>query len=107
MPRRPAVPSPLPRSSRWLAVWLAVTVWALGVLAVSPELHAELHADGDGHAHECAVTLFAHGADTLDAAPALQHRSEAHELGRVAAPDPHVWAALHYRLRPACGPPLC
>lgn len=107
MPRCPAAVSALPRSSRWLAVWLAATVWALGVLAVSPELHAELHADSDGHAHECAVTLFAHGADTLDAAPALQPQSDARELGRVAAPGTHVWAAPHYRLRPACGPPLC
>lgn len=106
MLRRPSASPAGPRSSRWLAALLAVTVWALGVLAVSPELHAALHGDSGDQAHECAVTLFAHGADTLGAAPELQRVAAARELGRVATPRSHAWSAPHYRLRPACGPPL-
>ncbi|WP_415908421.1 hypothetical protein [Oleiharenicola sp. Vm1] len=107
MLRRLSPVSPPPRSSRWLAALLAVTVWALGVLAASPELHAALHGDSGDHAHECAVTLFAHGAAALDAAPALHRVTDARELGRVAAPRTHDWAPPHYLLRPACGPPRC
>lgn len=103
--RSPASPV-LPRSSRWLAALLAVTVWALGVLAVSPELHAALHGDSGEHAHECAVTLFALGADTLGTAPELLRVADARELGCVAPPPSHAWSAPHYRLRPACGPPV-
>jgi hypothetical protein len=94
-----------------MAAWLAVTVWALGVLAVSPDLHGALHHDHDSHhdeqSHQCAVTLFAHGVDTLDAAPPLQPLADARELGCVAAPRTHAWTQPHYLHRPACGPPVC
>jgi hypothetical protein len=107
MSRRSATSPVVPRSSRWLAALLAVTVWALGVLAVSPELHAALHKDDAGHAHECAVTLFAHGAHLLDAAPTMHHVADARAIGCVARPLTHAWSAPHYLLRPACGPPVC
>lgn len=102
-----------PRLTRWLAAWLAVTVWALGVLAVSPDLHGALHHDADhGHgddglAHQCAVTLFAQGVDTLETVPTLQPLADARELGCVAAPSTHAWTGPHYLHRPACGPPVC
>jgi hypothetical protein len=99
--------APTPRATRWLAASLAVVVWALGVFAVSPELHAVLHHDSDAHAHECAITLFAHGAGSLGSAPVLQSLSDARVLGCVALPSSHDWSAPDYRLRPACGPPLC
>lgn len=109
-PRSLAVPTP---ASRGLAALLAVLVWWLGVLGVSPVLHAALHDDGHDHAHsaaadgthECAVTLFAHGADTLDAAPEVAAWRAAHALGHVAATATHEWTAPEHRLRPACGPP--
>lgn len=98
--------TPLPRATRWLAASLAVVVWALGVFAASPELHATLHHDSDAHSHECAITLFAHGVESLGGAPVLQSLSDAREIGRVALPLSHDWSAPDYRLRPACGPPL-
>lgn len=103
---RPLTASTVPRPTRWLAALLAITVWALGVLAASPELHAALHHDDGEHAHECAVTLFAHGVDTLDAAPLLHRVADARELGCVAAPRTHAWTQPHYLHRPACGPPV-
>lgn len=105
---RPSIDATTPRPTRWLAAWLAVTVWALGVFGASPDLHAALHHDdgADAHAHECAVTLFAHGVETLDAAPVLHRVSDARELGRVAAPRTHAWTQPHYLHRPACGPPV-
>lgn len=98
---------PASRATRWLALSLAVVVWALGVFAASPELHAALHPDSGVDAHECAITLFAHGAEALGGAPVLQPLADARELGRVALPWSHDWSAPDYRLRPACGPPLC
>lgn len=109
---RPLAPVSPPRFLRWLAAGLAVTVWALGVLAVSPALHGALHHDGDhgadhgDHAHQCAVTLFAHGVETLDPAPELHRVADAREIGCVAAPRTHAWTQPHYLHRPACGPPV-
>lgn len=105
---RPLVTSTTPRSTRWLAAWLALTVWALGIFGVSPDLHAALHHHDGEHptAHECAVTLFAHGVETLDPAPELHRVADARELGRVAAPRTHAWTQPPYLHRPACGPPL-
>ncbi len=68
--------SPLTRT---VAVLAAGLVLVLGLLTVSPELHASLHgpdesgahADHESEApvgdadHECAVTLFAHGVEAL------------------------------------------
>lgn len=107
MSRPIATPTP-PRRTRWLAAWLALTVWALGVLAVSPELHGALHHDDGEHAqaHECAVTLFAHGVETLDPAPMLLRVADARELGCVVPPHVHAWTQPHYLHRPACGPPV-
>jgi len=104
MTRHPA-PAPAPRSTRWLAALLAVMVWALGVFGASPDLHAALHGHGEADAHECAVTLFAHGADALGAAPEITLASAERELGRVAPALSHEWTAPEHRLRPACGPP--
>lgn len=82
-------------------------VWVLGVLGASPDLHAALHGHGESEAHECAVTLFAHGADTLDAAPEVALLFAERLLGQVAPTVSHEWCAPAHRLRPACGPPNC
>jgi len=48
---------------RVLAGLLALTVLALGLVAVAPSLHDALHHDDHGHAtdHYCAVDMFAAG----------------------------------------------
>ncbi|MDB6114355.1 MAG: hypothetical protein JWQ62_1300 [Lacunisphaera sp.] len=99
-----SLPTP---ASRWVAALLAVTIWVLGLLAVSPQLHAALHSDADHQDHVCAITLFSHGVDVAS-----------HGAAQVSAPilfasgDNPLPAALpvtgdHYRLPPGCGPPAC
>lgn len=46
-------------SRRLLAAWLGVTVFALGLFAVSPELHQGLHAHEQTHEQACE---HGHGA---------------------------------------------
>lgn len=46
---------------------LVVLVLMLGILAVCPELHEWFHRDAGQAEHVCAVTLFAHGIELVDA----------------------------------------
>ena len=46
-----------------MAIFCALIVWMLGLLAVSPELHAAIHADANHADHSCAITLFGHGVE--------------------------------------------
>ena len=82
-------------------------VWALGLLAASPQLHAALHSDAQHVEHTCAITLFSHGVDEVSgcgelvAAPALFPAGECVVQAAVEVAD------SEYRLPPGCGPPLC
>jgi hypothetical protein len=50
------------RRSRAIIAWaLTALVLLLNAMAVSPALHAMVHADAGDTQHQCAVTLFAHG----------------------------------------------
>lgn len=50
------------RRSRAIIAWaLTALVLLLNAMAVSPALHAMVHADAGDTQHHCAVTLFAHG----------------------------------------------
>jgi hypothetical protein len=44
-----------------LAGLLAVTILAMGVMAIAPNLHEELHHDADHPEHSCAIDTFAQG----------------------------------------------
>jgi len=91
---------------RALAVFCALTVWMMGLLAASPQLHAALHSDADQSDHSCAVTLFSHGCDgglgsvCLACAPILFVACE-----NAVQPVLPV-ADVPYRLPPGRGPPL-
>ena len=91
---------------RWTAVFCALAVWVLGLLAISPQLHAALHHEADHADHDCAVTLFSHGVDegtgvlTNVGAP----QETVAELRSVAPALPASDA--HLGLPPACGPPV-
>jgi hypothetical protein len=89
-----------------MAVFCALAVWMLGLLAVSPQLHAALHGDADQADHTCAVTLFSHGVETatVDAGPASA--PGLFLIGKCALAPALPVAAPHYRLPPGCGPPL-
>ena len=61
-----------------------MTVWLLGLLAFSPELHAAMHKDADHEEHSCAVTLFSQGFEGA-ALPAVFTVAPAPKKETVAA----------------------
>ncbi|WP_221030696.1 hypothetical protein [Actomonas aquatica] len=89
---------------RVLAVLLAWTVFALGVLTVAPELHVVVHDDAHSPEHSCAVDLFAGGVTpaltvVLFAPVALLALGSITPVTRVAQPTP-TWS-----LPPGRAPP--
>ena len=90
---------------RGLALLCAVTVWLLGLLAASPELHAMLHADSDHCDHECAVTLFAQGAEGSTTGPVLTVGPMAEAPEQLPAPTEWQGDSITTRLQPSQGPP--
>lgn len=93
------------RAARVLAAVCALAVWLLGILAFSPELHGHVHADAGAAQHECAVTLFQHGAENPFAAvaPAIAPVGPAEDDLSLA--DRLVPPSGEVRLQPSCGPP--
>ncbi|QYM78273.1 hypothetical protein K0B96_13315 [Horticoccus luteus] len=92
---------------RTLAVAAALIVLALTILAVSPALHARLHAATPDHAGEqgCVVSLFAQGIEPLLAAAVLIAAPVIHAL---VAPRPvrEIFLVAPRFLRlPERGPP--
>ena len=91
---------------RAVALFLVLSVWMLGLLAASPQLHAALHTDADQADHTCAVTLFSHGCEDglgvicLDCAPVLFVAYESTVQPILSATD------VPHRLPPGRGPPL-
>ena len=93
-------------AGRSLALLCALHIWLLGMLAVSPALHAALHADSDHGDHACAVTLFAHGTDDPAADPVLGGAPLS--LAGALLPGRTEWPCGTGvdRLPPSCGPPI-
>jgi hypothetical protein len=91
---------------RWTALFCALAVWGLGLLAVSPELHATLHHEADHADHDCAVTLFSHGVDAgTGLLPDLGAPGQT--VAELIPVTPALPASdAHLRLPPACGPPV-
>jgi hypothetical protein len=102
------------RAIVWLLVGLVMT---LGMLAVTPDLHARLHASTDDHHHhhatpsarddsDCVVTLF-HGGVTppLDL-PTLEAPVFARICSLPPARDARFIPAPRQMLRPVRGPPV-
>jgi hypothetical protein len=98
-------PLPAP-ASRWLAAFCAVAIWLLGLLNVSPQLHAPLHHDCDEANHTCAITLFSHGAETTAVQVDLIFTPRLIFKGLVRSPLTLLRVTAD-RLPPTCGPPLC
>lgn len=92
---------------RWLAVFCALSVWMLGLLAVSPQLHASLHSDAWHQDHSCAVTLFSHGADGAITDASVASAPVLFPAGECAVQPALPVASAAYRLPPGRGPPLC
>ena len=131
MIRRSPSPSILTRLTAALG---AALVLVLTILAVSPSLHAWVHAEpadsaahaacSHGHAHHahptvpapapdscdddsgCIVNLFAQGGSELVAAPALLPAPRLADLGTFLSPSAFCApSAPAYLLPPGCGPP--
>ncbi len=95
----------VPLLHRVLAAGGIVLVLLLAVLAASPGLHAWLHGDAGEADHECAVTLFQHGADAavaVIAATAAAWIVVALVVLPPAAPDLRL---RRYGLPPGNAPP--
>ena len=88
---------------RFGAAAAAALVFALGLLAASPELHSLLHdTDSDDG---CAVVLFANGVSTPLGAIALEPPApEWREQPRAIAPEIFLTAPRYLR-QPERGPP--
>ena len=91
---------------RWAAVLCALTVWVMGLLAASPQLHAALHSEANHQDHTCAITLFSHGVEEVTG-PAELTVSPLAALDEVVAPyvARPVWAP-RYWLLPGRAPPV-
>ena len=97
-----------------LAWFLAGLVFTLGLLTVSPALHAYLHGEPSAHHHGapqthddsgCAVTLFQHGVTTPLELPRLDTPHTIRVVTLPSARDTLLLSAPRHLLRPARGPP--
>jgi hypothetical protein len=92
---------------RWVAGFCALLVWMLGLLAVSPELHATIHADADHADHSCAITLFSHGVEGTNSPVVLIVAPVTLAADLPAAPKIRLAPTPRYLLLPGRAPPLC
>jgi len=95
--------APWPR--RLVAMAAAVFVLAIGVVAASPVLHQWLHPDAAQADHECAITLFSHGAIESGTVAALVIVPLLLVAALVVAPDGPDLIAPRYRWSPERAPP--
>jgi hypothetical protein len=98
-----AMPAP---AFRWTAVLCALAIWLLGLLTVSPQLHAALHSDANHQDHSCAVTLFSHGVEEGTGVMAGVSAPELFATGSCLVQPVSPVAGVQHRLPPGCGPPL-
>lgn len=88
-----------------LGVLSVLLILLLNLLAASPSLHEQFHADASNAQHQCAVTLFAHGqvdSSVLDVAlPLPATLTEFLLQFSVSIPN-----ALVATLPPSRGPPV-
>ncbi len=119
MPALPANTRSPSLPHRLLAATVAALVLLLSVLAVSPRLHADLHACGHEHSHSpaapagnpdsddgCVVTLFGQGI-TAGSAPALIGAPPiAFAARNFPRPTELVFSSPRFLHLPGRGPPL-
>lgn len=91
--------------ARWLAGILAALVLTLAALAASPTAHGELHRDSGHPDHDCAVTLFAHGAEPAPVAVFEIEQHSGRTLLASRAPEFFRLSEPAHLRPPAAGPP--
>ena len=90
---------------RLVATAAAVFVLAIGAVAASPALHQWLHPDAAEADHECAITLFSHGAIEPGAVAAPVVVPLLLVTAVAVAPDGPDLVAPRYRWSPERAPP--
>ena len=90
---------------RWVALASALMVWALGLLAASPQLHAAMHKDAVQDEHVCAVTLFSQGVESTTPPTVFTVAPLVLLVDSTVPVDICPAAAARYRLLPGRGPP--
>lgn len=94
------------RGTRCLGWFLAALVVFLAAVAVSPASHHAIHHDS-GHAHhECAITMFAQGAEPAQVAVEVLWPIELAEAGAPAVQELAGVAEPAHLRPPASGPPV-
>jgi hypothetical protein len=94
------------RGTRCLGGFLASLVLFLAAMAASPVAHGELHHDACHADHECAITMFAQGAEPVQSAIEVAW-SIGRVESRVPATQPFAGVEEPAHLRPpASGPPV-
>ncbi|MDI1335873.1 MAG: hypothetical protein PSU94_06780 [Lacunisphaera sp.] len=89
-----------------MAAVCAALVWLLGLLAVSPPLHASLHSETNHQDHTCAVTLFGHGVDHSNGLTELASAPVLFPAGECICPEAVPAGESCFLQPPTCGPPL-
>lgn len=92
-------------SRRLVATGAAILVFGVGLVAACPALHLWLHPDAGQPDHECAVTLFVHGALETSATIALVVAPLLLITGLARRADSPDLIAPRYRLCPGRAPP--
>lgn len=92
---------------RLLATVCAALVFALGLFAANPRLHAQLHHNDHSSSDDgCAVVLFANGVSVpLGAIAAPPPSTEWRELGHASSAEIFL-DSPRYLLQPGRGPPV-
>ena len=92
---------------RLLAAGGAVLVFALGLFAASPVLHAQLHHHVDAALEDgCAIVLFAGGVSMPLVVTAIPPRTVEWQDQRFVASVEIFLDSPRYLLRPERGPPV-
>lgn len=106
IPRRPTT-ALIACGRRLTGLGGAFVIWALGILAYAPELHAKLHHDCCEPQHVCVITLFSQGTEE-PVTPSFSLGLVAVPQGEISRPAPMAvnLGAPQIRLPAVRGPPL-
>jgi len=92
-------------SIKAVALFCATLVFVLGLMAVSPDLHHQVHQDCNEQNHSCAATLFAQGTDAFIPFICVYFSND-YSSGVILKTECIVIALCPYTLQPERGPPI-
>ena len=92
--------------TRCLGGFLAATVLFLAAMTASPVAHGEIHHDSGQPEHQCAVTMFAHGVESVQCAVGVAWIPSSAGTGALMAPEFLAISEPAHLRPPASGPPV-